>query len=145
MQIFENSISQTARFKKSVFLCVFSLFYTFRISFLLNINQYVLASIVSLLLLATYITNRTIFKLDATINRMIILFLIASIFATRGNINSYIGIVLLIIPFIFICFLRKEYKLSLIQYLDKFLSVTITISLIAWGLYLLGFPLPHNY
>lgn len=145
MGLFENCSLNIEKYKGSIYICVFALLSTLKVSFLLNINQYLLALIVSVLLFCTYVTNKKMYKYDAVTISMFALFLASAIFSTRGNLNSYIGIILLIIPFFFICSLKSEYKLLLIKCLDKVLSITITFSLIAWCIYLLGFPLPHHF
>lgn len=140
---YKNQFRMSSISKWGVSIIIFAIFYTFKISFLLNVNDYILAGLASLMLFAFFASNKSIVRNDNTGNLMMSLFYIGVILATRGNFNSYIGITLLVIPFFFIAKLKLSYMAYVLYVFDKILSITVAISLIVWCVYLVGVPLPH--
>lgn len=140
-----NPYNNTSQYipKIGVFLFVFAIFNTFKLSFLLDFNEYIISAILSLGLFLLYSCRPNLFQGNIVNSKTILLFIIGALLGTRGNFNSYIGILLLIIPLVFVIFLKPCYKKTILYYFDKFFSITISVSLAAWTLYLVGIPLPH--
>lgn len=143
-KIFKESTNKERLPFIGIFLFVFAIFYTFKISFLLNINEYVVSGILTFTLLIFAINCPRYFQTDNQNAIFIFLFYFGALLATRGNLNSYIGITLLVIPFVFFVLLKDDYKLDVLNSFDTLLSITIAISLCAWILFLVGVQLPHN-
>lgn len=142
MEIF-NRTAPNYMPKIGVVLFVFAIFYTFKLSFFLDVNDYLISGILSFGLMLFYITNQSFFCLDKNSCKVVALFFIGTILGTRGNLNAYIGITLLIIPFFFLVFLKKRYKEIILRTFDKVFSIILLISLLAWCLHLIKVPLPH--
>lgn len=128
-----------------VILFIFAIFYTFKLSFLLNVNEYIVSAILSFGLFLFFASRSNLFRVDNVNSMTVLLFIVGALLATRGNINSYIGIILLIIPFVFVSFLKHRYMETILYYFDKVFSIAVSISLVAWILYLVGIPQPHYF
>lgn len=72
-----------------------------------------------------------------------ILFFITQLYIVKtGNLNALIGAIISGILISFLLFLNDKYKINILNFITKAFAGLLTVSLIAWIFYLLGFSLP---
>lgn len=139
-----NVTSEQIKFPRmGLSLFVFTFFFTMKISFLLNINEYFILGLLVIFLSIFSLSRPNYFSISYKTKISMFLFYIGALLYIRGNLNAYIEITLLVIPFILFVALKDVFKFQILQSFDKLLSITVALSLFAWILFLLGVPLPH--
>lgn len=115
-----------------------------RTSFFLELNEYFLIGLISVFLYFVCYT-KSILQQNNQINRTtFFLLLLAALFGQRGNLNSYIGICIIILPVLILLIVKDDYKMALLQRFNKVIAALVTISLLAFILHILGVSLPYR-
>lgn len=114
-----------------------SFFWHIPISFFVPL-LFILISIIVISLIPQYFS----FRRKSVFNIMI-LYLVSYFAATRGNLNAYLGMLIMASSFLFFAGLKNQYKKEFFEFFIRVLSVLLTISLLGWILYLLGVNLPN--
>lgn len=115
-----------------------------RTSFFLQINEYLLIGLFSVILYFAIHAKSVHQSSDTTSSTTFILLLIAAFLGQRSNLNGYIGIFIMILPVLLVLSLKREYKASLLQCFNKVLAVLVAISLLVFILHLAGVPIPYR-
>lgn len=64
---------------------------------------------------------------------------------TRGNLNAYIGALLMISPFLVFCCLNIQTRIKFLSVVNKTVATIFSVSLVFWVIHLFGVPLPNFY
>lgn len=141
---FLKNRTSDAKLPTSVLVIMILVFFTsVQSSFFLGINEYVLGGVLEIALILACISNPQVFQLSKLFTKTSILFFLAAMFGMRGNFNGYIGLVILIIPFFMFMLFKGIYKVAFLKALNRVMAITVTISLAAFILHLVGFQIPH--
>lgn len=90
-----------------------------------------------------FLKKKKAFSFSAQNLLLCFLFLIVKIYTSKsGNINGFVGGLVSTILISYLICLKDEYKIDIIYFITKALAVLLSISLIAWALFLLGVSLP---
>lgn len=136
---------QFTAYPTTSFIAFFLVFLvSLRTSFFLQINEYLLIGVLSLCFYLASQSKRLLNHNTSVNTATFFMLLLAAYSGQRSNLNGYFGIFILIIPVLFILLLQNDFKMSLLQKLNKVVAVMVAISLTAFVLHLFGVPLPYE-
>lgn len=129
-------------------ICKIAFFYAFlssaRACMTLGDNQYIdmLLAIICILI----ILPNTWLSVSNTKIISSLFLLIGAAYTMHGspNITAYLAQIFMVLIPVILIFLRFEYQIDVFKSFSNWYSILLLCSLIFWGLFLLGVPLPHT-
>ena len=100
--------------------------------------------IVSILAILAYIESPGAFSFNGRRSAISLLFFLAALTGTRGNINAFIGTAFRCLPFLLFINTKESFRIAVLDAFNAVFFWIIAISLFFWILFLVGFPLLHG-
>lgn len=113
--------------------------------FLWELSPYIVGSISIFFCVLYRIGRPSSFQLKKGNLIAILLLMLVEIYCVRSsNIKGYIGVLLMIMPIIFVLLLKDKIKIDLLRFLTSSIALFLFVSLCGWILFLAGVPLSFS-